>query len=84
MVADGMASGPASASATCCRSAAVRAGVRPLICVGSAVTVSVCTVIARVVPSAVVMLPRSAGTEMLCSRWRSASARYLAPSRPCS
>ena len=84
MVADGIRSGPASAPATCCRTAAVRSGVVPVICVGSAVTVSVCTVIARIVPSAVVIRPRSAGTEMLCSRWRSATARYFAPSRPCS
>ena len=84
MAAGSCASGPASAPATCCRSAAVWAGVVPAICVGSAVTVSVCTVIARIVPSAVVIVPRSAGTEMLCSRWRSAAPGTRAPSRPCS
>ena len=62
----------------------VACGVFPLICVGSAVTLSACTVIARIVPSAVVMLPRSAGIVMLCSLFWLACFLNLRPSRPCS
>ena len=45
----------------------VARGVFPAICGGSAITLSSCTVIARIVPSAVVMVPRSAGMRMICS-----------------
>ena len=62
-----MCSGPARSAATRCLAARVAPGVFPAICGGSAITMSSCTVIARIVPSAVVMEPRSAGMRMICS-----------------
>ncbi len=62
-----MCSGPARSAAIRCLTAMVARGVFPAICGGSAVTVSSCTVIARIVPSAAVMAPRSAGMRMTCS-----------------
>src|SRR5215469_4352519 len=55
-----------------------------LICGGSAVTSSVCTVIASTVPSLVVIAPRTAGISAVVVFSCSASVRSLPESTPCS
>ena len=52
------------------------------ICCGSAITESVCTVMASTVPSLVTIEPRTAGTEIGCIRCCAASVAYRPESMP--
>ncbi len=76
--AEGIRSGPASAVA------ALAADIDRVISGGSAVTVSVCTVIASTVPSLLTISPRTTGSSVVVIRSCWPSARYLADSTPCS